>query len=140
YSGIRDDSQDLAAEVRLRFLEKGGQIRKAKNVKAWMYRALDSLTADRGREADKRFELVGGIREQIRDEFAEAGLRVGNVRRDESTDDEPSERDDRTVVLTKSERREGDAEIEDRQDNNPYYQPDDDDLERADDKAASALL
>jgi DNA-directed RNA polymerase specialized sigma24 family protein len=141
YSGTRDDSQDLAAEVRLRFLEQGGRIRKAKNVKAWMYRVLNSLLADRGREADKRYELIGGIREEIKDEFAAAALRigVGLDPPDENPDDEQIEREDPKVELTKRERTEADAETKDRQDN-PYYRSDDDELESEQAKAVSELL
>src|SRR5439155_18615618 len=109
--------------------------------KAWMYEVLNSLLADRGREADKQYERIGAIREEIKDEFAEAGLRigVGPAAHDDNPNDDPIERDDSKIELTKRERIEADAETKDRQDN-PYYRGDDDDLERAEDTAVSRLL
>jgi DNA-directed RNA polymerase specialized sigma24 family protein len=140
-ASAKQDAEDTASEVRARFLEQGGRIRSAKNVKAWMYRVLKSLLADRGRAADKQYELIGEVRREHREEFAEAGLRVTQKpsEQDENRDDEPIDRDDRKVELSKPERNETDAETIDRQDN-PYYLPDDEEVEARRERAAARLL
>jgi DNA-directed RNA polymerase specialized sigma24 family protein len=136
----KQDGQDLASEVRLRFLEQGGRIRSAKNVKGWMYGVLKSLLADRGREANRQFELVGALRHEIKEEFAEGGFRiVSGPFTDDNRDDEPTESDAPKVELGRRERNERDAETKDRKEN-PYYRLNDDELEAKENKRYERVL
>ena len=62
YSRVaKQDAEDLASEVRVRFFTHGGGIRDVKNVRAWMYRALKNLLADRGDEGKKQYRLIGEL-------------------------------------------------------------------------------
>jgi DNA-directed RNA polymerase specialized sigma24 family protein len=120
WSGVKLDAQDLASEVRARFLEQGGKVRSPKNVKAWMYRVLKNLLADRGRETDKNDLLNDGLRAEIKEELAESGLYIGHSRTGSI------ERDERDVVKSRDETNASDGESIFRT-RNPYHSPDDDD-------------
>ena len=78
---------------------------------------------DRGREADKQFELVGRLRAEIKAELP-GGAGHEREASDPTRHDEPKEFDGREVVKTKIERTAEAAETEDRI-GNPYYSPDD---------------
>ena len=118
-AAAQQDAADIAAQVALRFSERGGAIRDAKNVPAWAGRVVRSLLADRGREDDKEALRVRAAELEASDDLPTRrkyrGPRVDDDEDDQGDDHgEPTTDEDRALIVGA------------RPDSNPYHQPEDD--------------
>lgn len=130
----QQDADDIAAQVALRFTERGGTIRDVRNVRAWSRRVVRSLLADRGEQAGEDAALRARLENDERGELEGKGIVVRRSDRPGKTAEREDETDEPTYEEAKTD--------EDRalrvgvlQRLNPYHQPEDD--EKDDRKAAT---
>ena len=64
-TAAKQDAEDIASEVRARFLTSGGTIRDEKNVRRWARTVADRLITDRGREAAKEAVRIAATAQEL---------------------------------------------------------------------------